>query len=99
MEGRELPHMDRHREVMNDWNFDGICTVGFGLVKFLVLSFCCTEIDLWLIDVELLLNTPSAAIGRVDRMCCNAAQLIVMCQVIDTWWVCHDRYTPTVTLT
>jgi hypothetical protein len=46
MEGRELPHMDRHREVMNDWNFDGICTVGFGLVKFLVLSFCCTEIDL-----------------------------------------------------
>jgi hypothetical protein len=35
------------------------------------------------IDVELLVNTPGAAIGRVDRMCCNAARLIVMCQVID----------------
>jgi len=43
MDGRELPHTDRHREIMNDWNFDGRCTVGFGLVKFLVLNFCCTE--------------------------------------------------------
>jgi hypothetical protein len=38
MEGREFPHTDRHREIMNDWDFDGRCTVGFGLVKFQVLN-------------------------------------------------------------
>jgi hypothetical protein len=27
MEGRETPHTEKHKEVMNDWNYDSNCTL------------------------------------------------------------------------
>jgi hypothetical protein len=27
MEGIEKPHMDKHREITNDWNYDASCTL------------------------------------------------------------------------
>jgi hypothetical protein len=27
MEGREKPHMDKYKEITNDWNYDASCTL------------------------------------------------------------------------
>jgi hypothetical protein len=27
MEGREKPHMDKYKEITNDWNYDTNCTL------------------------------------------------------------------------
>jgi hypothetical protein len=27
MEGTEKPHVDKHKEITNDWNYDASCTV------------------------------------------------------------------------
>jgi hypothetical protein len=47
MEGSKKLHMDRYKEIVNDWNYDASCMLtslpGLGLRKFQVLDFCCTE--------------------------------------------------------
>jgi hypothetical protein len=40
MEGVEKPHMDRHKEVMNDWNYGISCTLTSLLVSDLENSRC-----------------------------------------------------------
>jgi hypothetical protein len=43
MEGREKPHTDKYKEVMNDWNYDASCTLTslpvWGLENFKRLIF------------------------------------------------------------
>jgi hypothetical protein len=47
MEGIEKPHMDKYKDIMNDWNYDASCTLASLLVWNLenseMLDFCCTE--------------------------------------------------------
>jgi hypothetical protein len=33
MEGREKPHTDKYKEIMNDWNYDASCVLTSLLVK------------------------------------------------------------------
>jgi hypothetical protein len=47
MEGKEKPHMDKHKYNTNDWNYDASYMLTSLLVSdfktFSVLDFCCTE--------------------------------------------------------
>jgi hypothetical protein len=46
VEGREKPHADKYKEIVNDWGYNTSCMhislPIFGLRKFQVLDFCGT---------------------------------------------------------
>jgi hypothetical protein len=44
MEGREKPHMDKYKEITNDWIYDASCMITSLLVwDFQALDFCSTK--------------------------------------------------------
>jgi hypothetical protein len=48
MEGGEKPHMDKYKEIINDWSYDGSCMLtSLGLGKFQALDFLLHRVYNW----------------------------------------------------